>query len=413
MSERRLRICYAVPGHHLLETAGPSRNVLSLAGELGQIADVTVAFRRVLSGAAELPFRVVEIDPAHPLPMSPSDDAAIRGSSPAALRAYLKQVRRFVDQELPRHDIWLEKSWLLSGYVCRQVARRGQTGVVVENVVRVFDEPRRSARGWIRWLRHQAIHAAVGHLLRRTPRVIAETAFLRDALQREFRLRDDQVEVIELGVDPSRFRPRDAHGARQELGIDPDDLVLLYVGTLDRTHSLEPLVAALADLDPGIRLHLVGDGPLRDTLLARASGLEGRVVHHGRVAHAEVPRFIAAADLCLAPYDLGAFPDRQMAYSTLKIPEYMASGRPVASMPSGQIQRWITHGRTGFLLENRREDWVRLLRSLPSREMLREMGAAAHASVAGLSWARAAANYLRTCQDLLGRVDDHDSGRPR
>jgi hypothetical protein len=37
MSGKRLSICYLVPGHNLLPSAGPTRNVLSVARELGQV----------------------------------------------------------------------------------------------------------------------------------------------------------------------------------------------------------------------------------------------------------------------------------------------------------------------------------------------------------------------------------------
>src|SRR5262249_46760063 len=40
---RRLSICYVVPGHDLLSSVGPSRNVVNLAQALSEWADVTVA----------------------------------------------------------------------------------------------------------------------------------------------------------------------------------------------------------------------------------------------------------------------------------------------------------------------------------------------------------------------------------
>ena len=46
-ARRRLSICYAVPGHSLVASAGPTRNVLSLARALSRWADVTVAFQRL------------------------------------------------------------------------------------------------------------------------------------------------------------------------------------------------------------------------------------------------------------------------------------------------------------------------------------------------------------------------------
>lgn len=115
MDDRRLSVCYVAPAQNLLPSAGPTRNVLSLAHALAEWADVTVAFRRVLDPAHEGPARVLEIDPGaapHPRPV---DDAAVRDVGYRAFATYLMAVRRFAREQLPAFDVVLEKSWLLSG----------------------------------------------------------------------------------------------------------------------------------------------------------------------------------------------------------------------------------------------------------------------------------------------------------
>jgi glycosyltransferase involved in cell wall biosynthesis len=83
----------------------------------------------------------------------------------------------------------------------------------------------------------------------------------------------------------------------------------------------------------------------------------------------------------------------------LKIPEYMACGRPVISVPSGNILRLVANGETGFLFPNEEADWASFLESFPSRDALAAMGRAAQPAVAGLSWRATARQYL----DLLDR----------
>ena len=72
----RLSICYLAPGHRLLSTIGPTRNVLSLARALARHAEVTVAFRNVLDDCAPADLRVVEIQPGARRPAAIVDDAA-------------------------------------------------------------------------------------------------------------------------------------------------------------------------------------------------------------------------------------------------------------------------------------------------------------------------------------------------
>src|SRR5262249_39759799 len=127
-----LSVCYVVPGHDLLSTVGPSRNVVNLARALSEWADVTVAFRR----AAEAPpagLRVLEIQPGRQA--ATVDDAAVEGIGCGEFFAYLADVRRFAQRELQSFDVVLEKSWLLSGYLSRICRARNQLGVPIENIV--------------------------------------------------------------------------------------------------------------------------------------------------------------------------------------------------------------------------------------------------------------------------------------
>jgi glycosyltransferase involved in cell wall biosynthesis len=151
--------------------------------------------------------------------------------------------------------------------------------------------------------------------------------------------------------------------------------------------------------DPTIELHLVGDGHYAGRYREKARGA-ANIVFHGRVAHARVPELIAAADLCVAPYDPKVFAAGNLGYSTMKIPEYLSCGRPVASVPSGRIPQLVQHGVSGFLFSNEPSEWRRFLAELPSRERLRQMGGAA-GQVPLSSWDDTARGYLALCERQL------------
>lgn len=76
------------------------------------------------------------------------------------------------------------------------------------------------------------------------------------------------VEVALTGVDLERFSPapEDArHETRRELGLDPEDFLVLYTGRLGREKGVHVLVAAFADLAarfPDARLVVVGAASL-------------------------------------------------------------------------------------------------------------------------------------------------------
>jgi glycosyltransferase involved in cell wall biosynthesis len=407
----RLSICYVAPGHDLLPSAGPTRNVLAMAEALASHARVAVAFRSVAEPIAHRGYDVLEIQPGRPRSPGRADDAAVRGMGLLEFAGYLAAVRRFADERLRHYDVVLEKSWLLSGHVAARCRRWGIPAIVVENLVRVWNEPVRTPGALLRLLRFRLTQTLVGRSLRRTGLIIAETDELQAALSERFRIPRDRIRVAGLGVDRRLFRPAGQLSARRRLGISAAPLVLLYAGALDRFHPLGPVLDAVAAAPEGwLELHVVGDGVLKPGYERAAAAGRAPVVFHGRVEHEAVPRYIAAADLCLAPYDPAAFPNGRVGYASLKIAEYMACARPVAGVASGHVCHLIEPGVTGFLVANEASAWARLLEGLPSRARLLDMGAAAARSATLVSWDEAAGGYLRACHDLLGRARAAQTG---
>jgi glycosyltransferase involved in cell wall biosynthesis len=173
---------------------------------------------------------------------------------------------------------------------------------------------------------------------------------------------------------------------------------------MDSYHDLAPILTALAQIRvPSLELHIVGDGMDRSRYEALANGARVPIRFHGKVPNHRVPQFIAAADLCLAPYRTSAFPDGSVYFSTMKIPEYMACARPVVSVPSGHIKDLIKHQVSGFLFPNDTASWVGFLKTLPSRESLHGMGAVAARTVESMTWEKTASRYLEVCQKLTSR----------
>jgi glycosyltransferase involved in cell wall biosynthesis len=396
---RRIRICYVVPGHDLVSTMGPTRNVLNLARAMQQMADVTVAFRRVSDESLPEGIQVLEIAPDGVNVRA--DDAATSGMGYLQFLRYMRDIRRFVARDLVPFDVVLEKSWLLSGYISALCGARGQLGVPVENIVQ---NPGHAARQqWMKLLRMKLGAWIARRSMRKAPLVIAETDFLKREIHRHWGVPADRIAVVHLGVDRNLFHPIDQDEARRHLDLPAGTTILTYVGVLDWTHNLEPAIRALWGPCPtDVELHVVGDGARRGEYESMSHACPRTVRFHGKVPHVEVPWHIAAADLCLAPYEAAAFASRELGYSTMKIPEYLSAGRAVASVPSGRIRSLITQGHNGFLFPNDLTCWREFLAALPARPKLAEMGAAA-ALVRQPSWETTAEAYYDLCQEALQR----------
>ncbi len=401
-SGRRLAICYAAPGLSLLASSGPTRNVLSLADALSEWADVTVAFRTILEPVATSRFQVIAIDPGTTGDQRYDDDNAIRGFHPLRHLAYCRTIRAFARTRGTGFDAVMEKGWRLSGLLATAARRAGVPALVVENDVRMWNEPIRGVVGLGKYLLHRSAEHVAASACRSLPVVIAETAAMKARLAALRAIPADQIEIVGLGVDHALFRPGDRQSGRALIGARPGTRVLLYVGAMDEYHDLAPVISALGQVgDASLELHVVGAGEYRGRYEAQAAERALACRFHGRVPHEVVPRYIAAADLCLAPYRTSAFHGGEVTFSTLKIPEYMASGRPVASVPSPAIGTLIQNGVNGFLLPNEASAWVSVLRALPDADTLDRMGAAAATAAEAVGWDRTARRYLDICEALV------------
>ncbi len=140
-----------------------------------------------------------------------------------------------------------------------------------------------------------AVRLATRAVVRRSSAVIINSHWLAQRLTDVVPEAGPKGTIADCGVDLDAFGPGDLAAARAALGWDGDGPAFLAVGSLIERKNVVRLADAFAAAGTGGRLAFVGDGPLRGEL----EGREGvRVV--GRIGHAEVATWIAAADvLCL------------------------------------------------------------------------------------------------------------------
>lgn len=199
-----------------------------------------------------------------------------------------------------------------------------------------------------------------------------------------------RVHVVANGVDTTRFHPGGDNGVRARYGLG-DRPVLGFVGGLRPWHGVETLpraVAALTARHPGVHALIVGDGPLRDEITREIArlGLEAHVTLTGAVPHEDVPAFIRACDVALAPYPAAS---HTFYFSPLKVYEYMACGVPVVGARLGQLADVVEEGVTGRLYPAGDTDaLVEACHDLLARPAdARRMGArAAEVIAAGHTW---------------------------
>lgn len=141
------------------------------------------------------------------------------------------------------------------------------------------------------------------------------------------------IRVIPNGVDGKRFFPMPTLEARRRLGLDAEGPMVLSVGSQDEVKGTRYLLEAVAMLGeiPGLRLVLVGDGPLRATLerLGQELAISERVLFAGKRSHAEIPLWMNAADVFCLPSLREGHPNVVM--------EALACGIPVVASDVGAV----------------------------------------------------------------------------
>ena len=124
----------------------------------------------------------------------------------------------------------------------------------------------------------------------------------------------------------------------------------------------------------------VGDGPELAAVQAEAAGPTERRHHRRRSARATCPRALAAADIGVAPFEIGAHAPLSLGFywSPLKIFEYMAAGLPVVAPAVDRIPSLVADGRRGLALRSTQPRRAgRALETLSDPALRRRLGRAA------------------------------------
>jgi glycosyltransferase involved in cell wall biosynthesis len=161
--------------------------------------------------------------------------------------------------------------------------------------------------------------------------VIATNDSYRDAALSRGHKRPDEVVVVRSAPDLRRFRP-----TPPDAGIkDGKPYLLSYLGVMGPQDGVDYALRSLARLRDEVgrtdwHAVFVGAGDAFDDMVAlsRELGLDDLVTFTGRIPDAELVRYLATSDVCLAPDPLNPLND----VSTMnKIMEYMAMSRPIVS----------------------------------------------------------------------------------
>jgi len=187
------------------------------------------------------------------------------------------------------------------------------------------------------WL-HKPIAAYLRKFHNRADCTLVPTPQLLHELQR---MGFERLQVLARGVDTQRFHP--AHRStdlRTAWGATEQDQVVLWVGRLAAEKNLPLLIEAfeaMQQVNPRLKLVVVGDGPERAALQARCP----YAILAGSRRDADLAAHYASADIYL-------FPSLTETYGNVT-PEALASGLAVVAFDYAAAAELIRHGENGLL----------------------------------------------------------------
>ena len=130
---------------------------------------------------------------------------------------------------------------------------------------------------------------------------------------------------------------------RKRCGCSESDKVVLFVGKLTRVEGADLLPSVIENVLKKAEavFWIVGGGPLYRYLEKFAKKFPRKVMLFGWRPHAEIPNFVAAADVCIAPRHQSRYSTVYNEEGVSKLSEYMFFGKPIVGCGVAKSKEYL------------------------------------------------------------------------
>lgn len=150
------------------------------------------------------------------------------------------------------------------------------------------------------------------------------------------------------GADVDAFEAPGPPPASVTSQLPDDRFIVGYAGTIGESNAMDTLIAAAALLveDPSIHFAIVGDGRLKEAIMAQAEAKGLRNISFiGAVAKEAIPATLGAFDACFV--GARATPLYRFGVAMNKLAEYMIAGKPIVYCIDSGRYRPVHDARCG------------------------------------------------------------------
>jgi glycosyltransferase involved in cell wall biosynthesis len=192
-------------------------------------------------------------------------------------------------------------------------------------------------------------------------------------------VKEDRVFVIQNGANIDLFKPADQTKCKNKFGFDNNDKYVCFVGNLAPWQGLEYLIKASALIikeNVNTKFLIIGDGVLTEALkrMVKDINMEDWFNFIGAVPYEQVPEYINACDVCVAPFIRAR--NEMIGLSPLKIYEYLSCGKPVIASNIEGVGDFLSGTKSGIAVEPENPENLAkgILELLKNDEMAMKMG---------------------------------------
>jgi D-inositol-3-phosphate glycosyltransferase len=248
-------------------------------------------------------------------------------------------------------------------------------------------------------------------LMTKADRVVAATEAELAQFQWLYKADIDRVRVIPPGVDTTRFYPIPRDEAKEFVGIELDNKMILFVGRLEPLKGIDTLLRAIAqlhsngDIEPECQCLVVigGDSESSDPTseierlksISAELGMQDLVAFIGSRDQDKLPYYYSAAEVIVVPSQYESF--------GLVALEAMACGRPVVASETGGLVFLVKDGETGFHVPAADPDALagKLRLLLHDQGLRRQFGENARRYASVYAWPKITEAIVELYEDVL------------
>ena len=186
-------------------------------------------------------------------------------------------------------------------------------------------------------------------------RIIAVTSSIGEEVVHLSGISPQYVTAIRNGADPNEFTRDNRLSKRLEMSIQPDELVVGFIGSFSFWHGSKEIIESALYLRPEIRQKVVylmvgyGEGWQDVKQTVAEKGLEDIIRLPGQASRAQVSDYLSVFDVGIL---LNAgWKEAKIGSSSLKFWEYLAAGLPVIISDNISLTPIVRGENMGIVLE--------------------------------------------------------------